>query len=178
MMGNLFDKIEQDLKEGKKKKACDRLRNLINQFPNDLSLRKKLGQIYYNAGFIDEAGKYWILSEPENKEMEKAVALYRKTLGNSGNAILKDIVFRGNKAQLNEYAMKVFAELEKDSLKKTKHIPDFKPKTREKGNYTEPEAKTSFVNKIFRVILIVFLISLPILGIFKFFELIKSLFSH
>lgn len=177
-MRNLFEKIEQDLKEGKKKKACDRLRNLINHFPDDLSLRKRLGQIYYDAGFIDEAGKYWILSVPENKEMEKAVVLYRKTLGNSGSAILKDIVFRGSKAQLNEYAMKVFAELEKDSLKKTKHIPDFKPKTREKGNYSELEAKTSFVNKIFIVALIAFLISLPILGIFKLFEVIKSLFSY
>jgi hypothetical protein len=177
-MGNLFDKVEQDLKEGKKKKACDRLRNLINQFPNDLSLRKKLGQIYYEAGFLDEAGKYWILSEPENKEMKIAVDLYRKTLSNSGNAILKDIVFRGNKAQLNEYTMKIFAELEQDSLKKTKNIPDFKPKTREKGNYSELEAKTSFVNKIFIVALIAFLISLPILGIFKLFEVIKSLFSY
>lgn len=177
-MGNLFDKIEQDLKEGKKKKACDRLRNLINQFPDDLSLRKKLGQIYYEAGFIDEAGKYWILSQPENKEMEKAVVLYRKTLGNSGNAILKDIVFRGNKAQLNEYTMNVFAELEKDSLKKTKHIPDFKPKTREKGNYSEAEDSTGFLNKIFIGVLIVFLISLPILGIFKLLELINTLFSY
>lgn len=177
-MGNLFDKIEQDLKEGKKKKACDRLRNLINQFPDDLSLRKKLGQIYYEAGFIDEAGKYWILSQPENKEMEKAVALYRKTLGNSGNAILKDIVFRGNKAQLNEYAMNVFTELEKDSLKKTKYIPDFKPKTREKGNYSEGKGSRGFLNKIFIVVLIVFLISLPILGIFKFLELINALFSN
>ncbi|AZB24838.1 hypothetical protein EG339_09685 [Chryseobacterium bernardetii] len=177
-MGNLFDKIEQDLKEGKKKKACDRLRNLINQFPDDLSLRKKLGQIYYEAGFIDEAGKYLILSQPENKEMEKAVALYRKTLGNSGNAILKDIVFRGNKAQLNEYAMNVFTELEKDSLKKTKYIPDFKPKTREKGNYSEGKDSRGFLNKIFIVVLIVFLISLPILGIFKFLELINALFSN
>ncbi|MCS4305512.1 DUF6584 family protein [Chryseobacterium sp. BIGb0232] len=177
-MGDFFYKIEQDLKAGKKKKACDRLRNLINQFPDDLSLRNKLGQIYYAAGFIDEAGKYWILSQPENKEMEKAVELYRKTLSNSGNAILKDIVFRGNKAQLNEYATKVLAELEKDSLKKTKHIPDFKPKNREKGKYSEAEDPTSFVNKIFIVIFIVFLILLPILGFFKLLELIKALFSY
>lgn len=39
-MGNLFYKIEEDLKAGRKKKACDRLRNMINQFPNDISLRK------------------------------------------------------------------------------------------------------------------------------------------
>ncbi len=71
---------------------------MINQFPDDLSLRKKLGQIYYEAGFLDEAGKFWILSKPENNEMKNAVDIYRKSLSNSGNAILKDIVFRGNKS--------------------------------------------------------------------------------
>ena len=70
---------------------------MINQFPNDLSLRRRLGQIYFEAGFLDEAGKFWILSKPENNEMENAVEIYRKSLSNSGNAILKDIVFRGDK---------------------------------------------------------------------------------
>lgn len=177
-MGNVFDKVEQDLKDGRKKKACDRLRNLINQFPDDLSLRKKLGQIYYNAGFLDEAGKFWILSEPENDEMKDAVALYRKSLGNSGNAILKDIVFRGNKALLNEYAMSVFTDLEKDSLRKTKHIPDFKPKTKEKGNYPKLKDQTGILNTLMFIMLIVFLITLPVLGVFKLFELIKSLLSY
>ncbi|WP_435524080.1 DUF6584 family protein [Chryseobacterium indoltheticum] len=42
----------------------------------------------------DEAGKFWILSEPQNFEMMEAVDIYRNSLSNSGNAILKDIVFR------------------------------------------------------------------------------------
>ncbi|MBP2618946.1 DUF6584 family protein [Chryseobacterium jejuense] len=177
-MKNLFDKVEQDLKEGKKKKACDRLRNLINQFPDDLSLRKKLGQIYYDADFLDEAGKFWILSEPENKEMEKAVALYRKTLSNSGNAILKDIVFRGDKTQLNEYVRKILTELEQDSLEKTKHIPDFKLKNRAKGNYSIPKNKQSFLTTVGLCLLVGFFIALPILGIVKLLELISLLFSY
>ncbi len=174
-MGNLFYRIEKDLKEGRKKKACDRLRNMINQFPNDLSLRKKLGQIYFEAGFLDEAGKFWILSTPENNEMENAVEIYRKSLSNSGNAILKDIVFRGNKNLLDEYAWKVITELEQHSLKITKHIPVFKAKTREKENYSEN--KTGFLSKIGICLIIGFIISLPLLGIFKLFEMISSLFS-
>ncbi|UEQ75967.1 DUF6584 family protein [Chryseobacterium arthrosphaerae] len=177
-MGDLFSRIDKDMKEGRKKKACDRLRNMINQFPDDLSLRKKLGQIYYEAGFLDEAGKFWILSEPENDEMKNAVGIYRKSLSNSGNAILKDIVFRGNKAHLNEYAMKIFADLEADSLKRTNHIPDFKPKTREKGNYSESAAKNSFPETVLFCLLIGLVILLPVLGIFKLLELIYLLFSH
>ncbi|TZF94267.1 hypothetical protein FW781_16755 [Chryseobacterium panacisoli] len=173
-MGNLFYRIEQDLKEGRKKKACDRLRNMINQYPNDLSLRKKLGQIYFEAGFLDEAGKFWILSAPENNEMKNAVEIYRKSLSNSGNAILKDIIFRGDKDFLDEYAMKIMDELEQNSFKVTKHIPAFKAKTREKGNY--PETQTVFLGKIRIFLFIGLIILIPILGIYKMFELIKSVF--
>jgi len=175
-MGNLLYRIEQDLKEGRKKKACDRLRNMINQFPNDISLRKRLGQIYFEAGFLDEAGKFWILSAPENNEMENAVELYRKSLSNSGNAILKDIVFRGDKDLLDEHAKKVIIELEQDSFKATKQIPVFKAKTREKEKYQEHH--TGFLSKIGIFLLIGFIILLPVLGIFKLLELISSLFSQ
>ncbi|WP_276875463.1 DUF6584 family protein [Chryseobacterium joostei] len=173
-MGDLFYRIEQDIKEGRKKKACDRLRNMINQFPNDISLRKKLGQIYFEAGFLDEAGKFWILSTPENNEMENAVEIYRQSLSNSGNAILKDILFRGDKELLDERAKKVINELEYDSFKRTKQIPLFKAKTREKGNYSENHM--NILSKIGIFLLIGLIILLPILGIFKLLELISSLF--
>jgi len=173
-MENMFYRIEQDIKEGRKKKACDRLRNMINQFPDDISLREKLAQIYYDSGFKDEAGKYWILSEPQNFEMKEAVEIYRKSFSNSGNAILKDVVFRGNKTQLSDFAKNILKELEADSLKKTKRIPDFKPKNREKGNYTE--FKNSFFSNIGFYLLIGGIILLPILGFIKFLELINLLF--
>lgn len=44
-IGTIY-RINEDLKAGRKKKACDKLRNLINEFPDDISLREKLGQIY------------------------------------------------------------------------------------------------------------------------------------
>ncbi|REC52204.1 hypothetical protein DRF62_16130 [Chryseobacterium piscium] len=174
-MENIFCKIEKDLKEGRKKKACDRLRNLINEFPDDISLREKLGQIYYDSGFKDEAGKFWILSETQNFEMKEAVEIYRNTFSNSGNAILKDIVFRGDKNQLSDYSKTILKDLESDSLKKIKRIPDFKPKNREKGNYTE--SKSSFLSTVGFYLFIGGLILLPILGIFKLFELIILLFQ-
>lgn len=173
-MGNMFYRIEEDLKKGRKKKACDRLRNLINEFPDDISLREKLGQIYYDSGFKDEAGKFWILSEPQSFEMKEAVEIYRSSLSNSGNAILKDIVFRGDKNQLSEYATNILKELEYDSLKKAKHIPDFKPKKREKGNYKETQ--NSFFSGIGFFFFIAMIILLPILGFIKLIEIIKLFF--
>lgn len=174
-MGNMFYRIEQDIKEGRKKKACDRLRNMINQFPDDISLREKLAQLYYDSGFKDEAGKFWILSELQNFEMKEAVEIYRNSLSNSGNAILKDIVFRGNKTQLSDFAKNIFKELESDSFKKTKCIPDFQSKNREKGNYTE--SKNSFFSNIGFYLLIGGIILLPFLGLVKLGEIIGSIFS-
>ncbi|REC48517.1 DUF6584 family protein [Chryseobacterium pennipullorum] len=167
-------KIEYDLKEGRKKKACDRLRNLINTFPDDISLRKKLGHIYYDAGFLDEAGKFWILCEPENDDMKKSVDIYRQSLSNSGNAILKDIVFRGNKYWLDSHAKNVMKELEDNSLKMTNHIPDFKPRNREKESY-QPTKDDFWIGLGFYSVIGLVIVSL-ILGIFRLFELFVSLF--
>lgn len=175
-MGNIFYRIEEDIKAGRKKKACDRLRNLINEFPDDISLREKLAHIYYDSGFKDEAGKFWILSEPQNFEMKEAVEIYRYSLSNSGNAILKDIVFRGDKDKLSNYAKKILKELESDSYKKTKHIPVFKRKGREKGKYTE--SKNNFLSTVSFYLFIGGIILLPILGFFKLIELIDFLFCN
>ncbi|WP_374105512.1 DUF6584 family protein [Chryseobacterium sp. NKUCC03_KSP] len=167
--------MEEDLKAGRKKKACDRLRNLINEFPDDISLREKLGQIYYDSGFKDEAGKFWILCKLQNFEMKEAVDIYRNSVSNSGNAILKDIVFRGNKNQLSQYSRDILNELESDSFIKTKHVPDFKRKRREKRNYTE--SKDSFLSKIGFYLFIGGIIFLPVLGFVKLCEIIKILFE-
>lgn len=106
--------------------------------------------------------------------MKNAVEIYRKSVSDSGNAILKDIIFRGDKDCLDEYAMKVMAELERDSFKATKHIPVFKTKIREKENY--PEDQTGFLNTLGTFLFIGSIILIPILGIYKLFELIKSFF--
>ncbi|MBL1223455.1 hypothetical protein JET18_21635 [Chryseobacterium sp. L7] len=173
-MENIFYRIEKDLEGGRKKKACNRLRNLINQFPDDLSLRKKLGQIYFEAGFLDEAGKFWILSEPDDKEMENAVEIYKRSLSYSGNAILKDIVFRGDKNILSDCAQRALKDLENDSLKKTNHIPEYKRKYKQES---KDDHQLSFLNKIGIALLIGIIILIPILGIVKLFELIKLLLN-
>lgn len=89
-------KIDVDLAAGRKGLAVKRLRSLIVTYPNDLSLRNRLAEIYYDAGFIDTAGRYWFLSEPENDKMREAVAIYEQTVGSAQHVLddlgrLKDI---------------------------------------------------------------------------------------
>ena len=91
-MTNKLTNIEKEIKDGLKLKACDKLRNLINQYPNDLSLYDKLANVYFESGFYDAAGKYWILIEPKNENIRSCVDIYKKSVNNSGTKILQDLV--------------------------------------------------------------------------------------
>ena len=170
MQRSSSDKINYDLEQGRKYKATLRLRNLINEFPNDLTLRNKLAEIYYESGFLDEAGKFWILSEERNSEIERCIEIYKNSVNNSGNQILKDIVFRGDKTKLSPHLQSILNELEKDSFEKTKNIPNFLPKKnyREENNYKE-----TFKDKLIKYLFFGFLIFIVLLIILGFVKLIE-----
>jgi hypothetical protein len=69
-------KIDSEIELGLKFKAADRLRNLIQENPNELELWNKLAELYYESGFLDAAGKYWILTEPTNDRIKKCIARF------------------------------------------------------------------------------------------------------
>ena len=118
-----LERIDAEIKRGLKMKAADRLRNLINQYPNELILLERLAELYYQSGFLDAAGKLWILIEPKEKKIIKCVEIYEKSVNYSGTQILNDIMFRGDKNQLSEYGRKKLSLLEKDSQQKSNYIP-------------------------------------------------------
>ncbi|MGV0833620.1 DUF6584 family protein [Empedobacter brevis] len=170
MRRSVAEKIAYDLAQGRKYKATLRLKNLINEFPNDLTLRNKLAEIYYDSGFYDEAGKFWLLSEERNSEIDRCIEVYKNSVNNSGHQILKDIVFRGDKTQLSFNLQTILNNLEKDSFEKTKNIPNFQPKK----NYREnDDYKQTFKDKILKYsffAFLIFILLLLILGIIKITE--------
>ena len=123
-----LDKIDSEIENGLKFKATDRLRNLIQENPNEIELWNKLAELYYESGFLDSAGKYWILTEPTDDRIKKCVEIYEKSVNYSGYQILQEIVFRGDKSKLSEFAQKKLSELESDSKEKANYVPEFKPK--------------------------------------------------
>lgn len=125
-------KIEFDIKNGLKFKSADRLRNMINQYPNESELWNRLAELYYESGFLASAGKYWILTEPKDERIKKSVEIYEKSVNYSGTKILQDITFRGDKTKLSEYGKEKLTELELDSKKKSNYIPKFTPITNRK----------------------------------------------
>ena len=97
-----LESIENDIQNGLKFKSADRLRNLINQYPNEQKLWNKLAELYYESGFLDAAGRYWILTEPTSERIKQSVEIYEKSVNYSGYQILQEITFRGEKSKLTE----------------------------------------------------------------------------
>ena len=153
-----LNKIDSEIENGLKFKASYRLKNLIQENPNETQLWNKLAELYYESGFLDSAGKYWILTEPKEERITKCVEIYEKSVNYSGYQILQEITFRGDKKRLSEFAQKKIAELESDSKKKTDYIPEFKPKT------NKLKRKKENSNMTFKDKLTVY----PVIGLFIF----------
>jgi hypothetical protein len=170
-----LEKIDSEIEKGLKFKASDRLRNLIKENPNETQLWNKLAELYYDSGFLDSAGKWWILTEPTDERIKRCVEIYEKSVNYSGYQILQEITFRGEKSKLSEFAQKKLSELEYDSKKKTKHIPKFSPKINKPKSKRE-KYKQTFNDKIGGFIFFGILIIIGILIIVGFVTAIKWIF--
>ena len=168
-------KVDSEFENGLRYKATDRLRNLIQEYPNNIELRNKLAEFYYESGFLDSAGKYWILTEPTDDRIRKCVEIYKKSVNYSGNRILTELVFRGEKSKLPKYAQQKLSELELDSKKKVNHIPKFYPKSNtQKSNNSEN--KNNFKEKLIGLIFFSAIALIVILIIVGLISVINWLF--
>ncbi|EDP94986.1 tetratricopeptide repeat protein [Kordia algicida OT-1] len=171
-----LDKINSEIEKGLKFKATDRLRNLIQENPNELELRNKLAELYYESGFLDAAGKYWILTEPTDERIKECVAMYEQSVNYSGYQILQELVFRGDKSKLSEFAQKKLSELESDSKKKVDYIPKFSAKNNKK-RYKKGISKSTLKEKLITSLIIGILIFLAICSIIGVITVVKSFFG-
>lgn len=92
-----LNRINEEIETGLKLKSADRLRNLINEYPNELSIWKRLAELYYESGFLDAAGRYWVLTEPTDERIKRAVEVYLNSVNHSGTQVLQDITFQMGK---------------------------------------------------------------------------------
>jgi len=171
-----LERIDAEIKRGLKMKAADRLRNLINQYPNELILLERLAELYYQSGFLDAAGKLWILIEPKEKKIIKCVEIYEKSVNYSGTQILNDIMFRGDKNQLSEYGRKKLSLLEKDSQQKSNYIPRFSPKLNKTQRNKLNENQSFFFARLLPFLLLLAMTLVLILTTIGFLTIIGWLF--
>ena len=170
-----LEKIDSEIENGLKYKATDRLRNLIQENPNKIELWNKLAEIYYESGFLDSAGKYWILTKPTDERIKKCVEIYEKSVNYSGYQILQELVFRGDKSKLSDYAQKKLTELEIDSKKQVDYVPKFNPKTNKQKNKNSDYNET-IKDKLGKLLFFTILALIGIFIIVGFITIVKWIF--
>ncbi len=79
-LSNTLDRVDADLAAGRVPMARQRLRGLVSSFPSDLTLRRRLAEVYRLYGDAAEAGR-WMYLEEDRSEDETAAfeARYRST---------------------------------------------------------------------------------------------------
>ncbi|RDK83535.1 hypothetical protein C8D94_10772 [Marinirhabdus gelatinilytica] len=148
---------------------------MIQENPHETHLWNKLAELYYESGFLDSAGKYWILTEPTDDRIRKSVKIYEESVNNSGYQILQEIVFRGEKSKLSEYAKKKLTELEIDSKEKVDYVPKFNPKTN-KHKKKNSKYEETFKEKLAKYSFFTVLALIGIFIIVGFVTVIKWIF--
>nr|WP_322624122.1 DUF6584 family protein [uncultured Flavobacterium sp.] len=157
---------------GLKAKAVNRLNLLIKEYPDEISVRETLGQLYFDAGFYDAAGLQWLLCET-TPEREKCVSIYFKTINGSARQALREYKYRGKEEVLPDYALAKLKALQ------------LKANTSGKKNYkqhtTPPPVKeiSPIVSNLTKLgcllFVIVFVIAL-LIGVIDLFSLVKNQF--
>ncbi|WP_432363837.1 DUF6584 family protein [Sporosarcina sp. UB5] len=86
-------------------KARDRLHGLISTYPNELELRKKLGDIYFELKYPAMAGRYWYLEKNKTPQMVKACMQFENSMGHDMNKIARALKYKGDMELLEGLAI-------------------------------------------------------------------------
>ncbi|AOH57462.1 DNA helicase (plasmid) [Peribacillus muralis] len=90
-------KIEEDIEKNDLGKARERLHGLISTYPNELELRRMLGDIYFKLKYPSMAGRYWYLEKHKTSQMVQACILFEKSMGNDAFRISRALKFKGDR---------------------------------------------------------------------------------
>jgi len=112
-------KIENDILQNELGKARDRMHGLIQTYPNELDLRKRLGDIYSALRYPSRAGLYWYLEQNKTPEMRLACIKFEKSMGNNPIRIAKALKFKGDcdvikDLELRQVILQIQEKTEKD----------------------------------------------------------------
>ena len=105
-------KIEREIAAGDYGTARDRLHGLIATYPNDLTLRRKLGQVYWHLQYPAMAGRYWYLEADPTPDMAAACRAFERACGEDPLQILQALKFRGDLATIDPSAARKLGALQ------------------------------------------------------------------
>lgn len=95
-------RIEEVIENNNLGKARERLHGLIFTYPNELHLRKQIGDIYYKLQYPEMAGRYWYLEEHKTDIMHESCLLFEKSMGNDPYHIARALKFKGDSSKIKK----------------------------------------------------------------------------
>jgi hypothetical protein len=97
-------KVDEDLRRDNLGTARDRLHSLVRAYPDDLSLRARLAEIYDRMHFPAMAGRYWYFEERRTPNVEAAIRAFERSCNNNPLLMLSALKFRGDVVKMPEHA--------------------------------------------------------------------------
>lgn len=124
-----LEKVEKEIAEGKLGIARDRLHGLVQAYPLDLSLRSRLGDVYWKLGYPREAGRFWFLANDSGEERLGAIALFFEQCNGDPSVILKRLKLRIHPEDpMADHARTRIDELVRECKERGLPIPPWPPK--------------------------------------------------
>lgn len=114
-----LERIDRDLANRDLGKARDRLHGLLATHPDNLMLRRKLGDVYSRLQFPSMAGRYWYLEEEKSTEMAAACEVFEKECGNNPVQILLAVKYKASLDAIKDtYAGRALLALQEQAVRK------------------------------------------------------------
>ena len=131
-------RIEREIDAGDWGKARVRLHGLLVTYPNDLALRRRLGEVYWQLHYPAMAGRYWYLKEDRTLEMDQACAAFERACGQDAAQILMALRFSGDVTALGDtYAGRTLLALQARVREERGYQIEFGRRGAERYRYTE-----------------------------------------
>ena len=114
---NQLAHIEQEFAQKSYEAAKNQLHDLLNENPNNLTIRQRLGDVYWAMDQPEAAGRYWFLIEAETPEMVAATFAFTSACKNEPYEILRRLEFNGEVGELDsEFAKYMLVNLKSEAF--------------------------------------------------------------
>ena len=109
-----LDRASLDEARGELGKARDRLEGLLVAYPDEIEVRRRLGDVYWRLQYPERAGRHWYLFESDRPEMELAKRAFESRYGGDAWLMLNAIGYHGGLDSLDgTYGNTVIRDLAK-----------------------------------------------------------------
>lgn len=162
-----LERIDRDIASGDHGKARDRLHGLIATYPDDLTLRRKLGDVYWKLQYPAMAGRYWYLEEDKSSTMVAACQAFEHSCGKDPLQILLALKFRGDVESIRDtLAGRTLLQLHAEARSKHRYYVDFRKRGAERYDQaTSVEGLTDRVLKAGCIVSLLIALGLLVVGL-------------